>query len=93
MLLKGHLPKIGFCLLVSLGVANLAAFALDSMVYNNLSRSRQALLDQRQHLQESADRIGRQIDTLNRQLDTVNAYLRDTDTALRDVESTMANTR
>jgi len=89
---KTFLSRIGFCLLFSLGCANLAAIALDSMVYNNLSRSRQALLDQREHLQESADRIGRQIDNLNRQLDTVNAYLRDTDTALRDVESTMATT-
>lgn len=81
----------GICLAVLLSCANLAAFA-DSMIYNNLSRSRQALLDQKQHLQESADRIGRQIDNLNRQLDTVNAYLRDTDTALRDVENTMAST-
>ncbi|HEY9754279.1 MAG TPA: hypothetical protein V6C97_03835 [Oculatellaceae cyanobacterium] len=93
MPVKRYLSKIGFCLLVLLGVANLAAFAFDSLVYNNLSRSRQALLDQRAHLQESADRIGRQIDNLNHQLDTVNSYLRDTDTALRDVETSMANAR
>lgn len=90
MLARTIFPKICVCLLFMLAFANLAALALDSMVYNNLSRSRQALLDQRQHLQEQADRIGRQLDTLNRQMDTVNAYLRDTDSALRDVETSLS---
>ena len=87
---KTFFPKVCVCLLFLLAFVNLTALALDSMVYNNLSRSRQALLDQKQHLQESADRIGRQLDNLNRQMDTVNSYLRDTDSALRDVEGSLS---
>jgi septal ring factor EnvC (AmiA/AmiB activator) len=87
---KNIFPRLCVCLLFTLAFANLAALALDNMIYNNLSRSRQALLDQRQHLQESADRIGRQLDALNRQMDTVNSYLRDTDSALRDVETSLS---
>jgi septal ring factor EnvC (AmiA/AmiB activator) len=87
---KNIFPKLWVCVLFTLAFANLAALAYDNMVYNNLSRSRQALLDQRQHLQESADRIGRQLDELNRQMNTVNTYLRDTDSALRDVETSLS---
>ena len=87
---KNFPGRAWICLLFSLGCTNLAAVAFDSQVYDNLMRSRQALLEQKDHLQDSADRIGQQIDNLNRQLDTVNAYLRDTDSAIKDVESTLA---
>ncbi len=82
---------LGF-LIVATNV-NLQAIAYDSYVYDNLARSRQALLDQKQKLQETADRIGQQLDNLNHQMDTVNAYLRDTDSAIHDVEDTMAKTQ
>lgn len=65
------------------------ATAYDAQTYNNLAKSRDALLTQRAHLQDAADQIGEKIDVLQRQLDTVNAYMRDTDSALRDVETAM----
>jgi uncharacterized protein YlxW (UPF0749 family) len=86
---KNIVRSVGTSLVFLLTLTNIAASAYESMIYSNLNRSRQALLDQRAHLQDSADRIGRQIDNLNRQLDTVHAYLRDTDSALRDVETSL----
>lgn len=65
-----------------------SASALDQVV-DNLKRSRDALLTQRQHLQDTADAIGRRIDDLNHQLDSVNSYLRDTDSAIHDVDSAL----
>ncbi len=75
-------------LLVVIGWFGNAASA-DSGVYDNLDRSRQALLNQRAHLQESADQINQRIAQLQRQLDSINAYLRDTDNAIRDVDNAL----
>jgi peptidoglycan hydrolase CwlO-like protein len=87
---KSFLKGFGCCLILTFCWANRSSALIDSSVFNNLSRSRQALLDQRQQLMDSAARLGQQIDALNRQLDTVNSYLRDTDKAIKDVEETMA---
>ncbi|MCA9805409.1 MAG: hypothetical protein KC777_25740 [Cyanobacteria bacterium HKST-UBA02] len=60
--------------------------AYDQTVYNNLSKTRDALIDQRSHLEEKADEIKRKMADLDRQLDMVNSYLRDTDRSLRNIE-------
>lgn len=73
-------------LCVALGCAGGAVAA---GVWDNLNRSRDALLTQRQNLQTAADSLNKRISELQRQLDSVNAYLRDTDSAIRDVESAM----
>jgi len=66
-----------------------SAAAVDNTVIDNLKRSRDALLTQRQNLQESADAISRRIDELQHQLDSVNSYLRDTDSAIHDVDGAL----
>ncbi|MBZ0185440.1 MAG: hypothetical protein K8F91_04235 [Candidatus Obscuribacterales bacterium] len=62
------------------------AQAYDQTVVNNLSKTRDALLDQRSHLDVKADEIKKKIDELSRQLNLVNTYLTDTDKSLRDIE-------
>lgn len=63
--------------------------AYNPEVNNNLNKTRDALLDQRQHLQERADTIQRQVHELNRQLDVINSYLRDTDKNIRDIDDAL----
>jgi peptidoglycan hydrolase CwlO-like protein len=69
------------------------AKAYDPTVYNNLQRSRDALLSQRQDLQTAYDQVTQQIDQLNQKLNRIDSYLRQTDQSLRDVESAMKQTR
>jgi hypothetical protein len=54
-----------------------------------LERSRNALLEQRDHLQQEADVLKRQIDSLQQRLSVVYDRLRDNDQALKDVERSM----
>jgi len=70
-------------------MTGVAATAVDTQVYGNLNRSRDALLNQRAHLQEVADGLKRRMDDTQKQLDSVNSYLRDTDNAIRDVDSAL----
>jgi peptidoglycan hydrolase CwlO-like protein len=65
------------------------AKAYDPSVYNNLQKSRDALLSQRQDLQAAYDRVNQQINQLNQSLTRLDSYLRQTDQSLRDVESAM----
>jgi septal ring factor EnvC (AmiA/AmiB activator) len=58
---------------------------------NDLERSRDNLLDQRNHLQQEADQIGRQIDALQQRLSRINDALRDNDANLRDIERALHN--
>jgi uncharacterized protein YlxW (UPF0749 family) len=80
---------IAYTFAVVLTMTGFAATAVDTGVYNNLNRSRDALLNQRAHLQEVADNLKRRMDDTQRQLDSVNAYLRDTDNAIRDVDNAL----
>jgi len=86
---NAKLKVLGAVLLATAGWVGSAATALDSGVYDNLNRSRDALLTQRKNLQDASDRLNRRIAELQRQLDSVNSYLRDTDNAIRDVESAL----
>jgi uncharacterized membrane-anchored protein YhcB (DUF1043 family) len=65
------------------------AKAYDPSVYNNLAKSRDALLSQRQDLQAAYDRVTQQLDQLNQSLTRLDSYLKQTDQSLRDVESAM----
>jgi len=69
------------------------ATAYDSQVVNNLNRSRDALLDQRQHLLQQSDDIAARIDQLQRQEATIQGYLKDTENNLRDVEYALNRAR
>jgi len=81
----------GFVLgaLVTLIVVQLSpkASAYDPSVYDNLQRTRDALLDQRKHLQDVYDQYSNQIDQLQQKLSRINNYLSQNDRALKDVES------
>jgi uncharacterized protein YlxW (UPF0749 family) len=83
--------KVFTALVLSLAAwAGSAATAYNNpALYDNLARSRDALLTQKQHLQETADSLKLRIDEAQRQLDSVNQYLRDTDSALNDVDNAM----
>ena len=61
-----------------------------SGVYDNLQRTRDALLDQRKHLQEVYDQTSTQIDQLQQKLSRIDNYLNQNDRALRDVESALS---
>jgi cell division protein FtsB len=80
---------LAVALLVITGWMGSAAVAYDSGVYDNLNRSRDALLSQREHLEQTADSLNKRIAQLQQQLDSVNSYLRDTDRAIRDVDSAL----
>ena len=86
MRLRGRVCTLALLLAIGTIGLNPSAIADTTGVWDNLNRSRDALLAQRTRLQEAADKLGQQIDYLNQQLDKVNAYLRDNDRAIRDVE-------
>jgi peptidoglycan hydrolase CwlO-like protein len=69
------------------------AKAYDPSVYNNLQKSRDALLSQKQDLQAAYDRITQQIDTLNQSLIRLDSYLRQTDQSIRDVDNAIRQAR
>jgi len=60
-----------------------------ALAYDDLERSRDALLSQRDHLQQEAAQVASQIDSLQRRLQAINDSLRDNDANLRDIERAM----
>ncbi|MBK9144173.1 MAG: hypothetical protein IPM23_16890 [Candidatus Melainabacteria bacterium] len=86
------MPRQKLSLLVLIVLASSLSYcagyvrAYDQTVYNNLFKTRDALIDQRTHLEEKADEIKKKMAELDRQLDVVNSYLRDTDRSLRNIE-------
>ena len=63
--------------------------AYDEQVYNNLSKSKDALASQQADLQTAYDETKRQIDVLNAKLTRIESYLRQVDTSLRDVNTAL----
>jgi hypothetical protein len=57
----------------------------DQYVYDNLQKSRDALLAQRDELQRAYNDIAGQVDRLNQKLSRYDAYLHQVDDSLRDV--------
>ncbi len=66
---------------VYIGVAG----AYDQSVYNNLMKTRDALLQQRDYLQQALDDTQRKLDRLNSYLDQNSRNLRDVELALRQL--------
>lgn len=94
-MLSGSFGRVGW---FSLGVfgtlAVVQAFsgtasAYDSGVYNNLMKTRDALLQQRDYLQKAYDDTSKQIDQLQQKLSRVNSYLNQNDKNLRDIDDAL----
>ena len=85
--LSGFIIGVSVATLVLTFIPKVKAY--DPTVYNNLQRSRDALLSQRQELQSAYDRVTAQIDNLNQSLNRIDSYLRQTDQSIRDVESAL----
>lgn len=58
-------------------------------VFDNLNKSRDALLDQRRELQRAYDDTAKQIDMLNQKQQRIDSYLKQVDKAIRDVEDAL----
>ncbi|MBS1989381.1 MAG: hypothetical protein JSS86_12410 [Cyanobacteria bacterium SZAS LIN-2] len=72
-------------------VACLSSMALSQsqIIYNNLLKSRDALMDQRRYLISEADRLNQQMIALKKNIELVNGYLRDNDKAVADVDNAL----
>lgn len=85
------------CLAIFLGIsfAPRAACApgYDPYLINNLTKSRDALLQQSQELQRAYGEVQAQMDRLNQRLTRINQYQRQVNTALNDVEAAIRNAR
>jgi uncharacterized coiled-coil DUF342 family protein len=69
------------------------AGAYDSSVYNNLMRTRDALLQQRDYLRRSADETSKQLDQLQQKMARINNYLDQNDKNLRDIDAALGQYR
>lgn len=63
--------------------------AYDDYVYNNLQKSRDALVDQKRELQRAYDETSKQIEALNQKLQRIDAYMKQVDKAMRDVDEAL----
>ncbi len=69
------------------------ALAYDTGVYNNLLKTRDALLQQRDYLQRAYDDTAKQIDLLQQKLGRVNDYLDQNNKNLRDIDTALGQYR
>lgn len=81
-----------FSLFVILAV-NLVAIqqtsAYDQQVYNNLMKSRDALISQQAELQRAYDETQKQIDALNQRLVRIDSYLKQVNSSVKDVDTAL----
>lgn len=77
---------IGLCLGLVVAQAMPGVSARDQRVYDNLMRSRDALVNQRAYLQKGMDDINGQIHDLQEKSNRINDYLKQVDQALHDVD-------
>lgn len=91
----GSTARIGWFSLATVGAATILQFistqakAYDSSVYNNLMRTRDALLQQRDYLRRSADETSKQLDQLQQKMGRINNYLDQNDKNLRDIDAAL----
>lgn len=64
---------------------------VDQSVYDNLKKSRDALLAQQSTLQQAYDDTNKQIDVLQAKLGRIDAYMKQVRSALKDVEDAMSS--
>jgi septal ring factor EnvC (AmiA/AmiB activator) len=65
------------------------AAGYDPNVYNNLMKTRDALLQQRDYLQKAYDDTNKQIDALQQKMTRINNYLDQNDKNLRDIDQAL----
>ena len=63
--------------------------AYDQSVYNNLMKSKDALVVQQQELQAAYDTTQKQIDELNAKLGRIDSYLKQVNSSLKDVDTAL----
>lgn len=73
-------------IILSVVLVNSSHAGVDTKVYDNLMRSRDALLSQRAYLQKALDGLSQQLNDLNDKVGRVREYMDQNDQALRDVD-------
>lgn len=89
--MKARLSQAGVVVLLCLLLPSFGTMAVPDgdYVYNNLNKSRDALLDQRRELQRAYDDTAKAIDVLNQKLQRIDAYMKQVDKAIRDVDDAL----
>ncbi len=77
------------CIALPFSPSQRSSAAYDDYVYNNLQKSRDALVDQKRELQRAYDETSKQIDTLSQKLQRVDAYMKQVDKAMHDVDEAL----
>jgi hypothetical protein len=65
----------------------------DNYAYNNLLRSRDALVDQRAELERARTDVLGQIDKLNARVARIDSYLKQVDSSITDVNAALKSVR
>ena len=68
-----------------------AAAAYDPRIEQDLRRSRDALLTQKDELERAGNSIDDKVSELQKQRERIDYYLRDTDRALRNIDAALRN--
>lgn len=89
--MRPHRAWLCLIVLILLNVAP-RAVGYDDRVYEELKRSRDALLAQQAELGRAETAVKQQINSLNDKLARISQYQRQVNSALNDVESVMRNT-
>lgn len=71
---------------LTLGLMSAGHAGPNQIVYDNLMRSKDALLNQRAYLQKALDSLTSQMNDLNDKIGRLRDYLNQNDQALRDVD-------
>lgn len=69
------------------------SLAYDQQVYNNLLKSKDALVTQQAELQRAYDETQKQIDALNAKLGRLDTYLKQVNTSIKDVDTALMYAR
>lgn len=78
--------SVSLGVILALGLGNAGHAGTDVKVYDNLMRSRDALLNQRAYLQKALDSLTQQLNDLNDKIGRLRDYMDQNDQALRDVD-------
>lgn len=79
--------------LIVIGVDARSSLGYDSYIYDNLQRSRDALLGQRAELERARNDVSKQVDLLNAKLNRIDVYLREVDNSIKDVNDALSGVR
>lgn len=76
-------------LTIMLAFSGQKSMAYDLQVYNNLMKSRDALVQQQTELQRAYDETQKQMDALNMKLTRIDSYLKQVNSSLKDVDTAL----